>query len=75
VTPLFGVLREIKGNAGRRAHLGYHHILTRYLFGGYWNVQVAGSHSMMMGCRMVFGKVVGVVVFAPFPMDSELILL
>jgi hypothetical protein len=30
---------------------------------------------MMMGCRMVFGKVVGVVVFAPFPMDSELILL
>jgi hypothetical protein len=29
----------------------------------------------MMGRRMVFGKVVGVVVFAPFPMDAELILL
>jgi hypothetical protein len=30
---------------------------------------------MMMGCRMLFGKVVRVVVFAPFPMDAELILL
>jgi hypothetical protein len=30
---------------------------------------------MMMGCRMVLCKVVAVVVFAWFPVDSELILL
>jgi hypothetical protein len=30
---------------------------------------------MMMGCRMLLGKVVCVVVFAQFPIDAELILL
>jgi hypothetical protein len=57
------------------AHLGYQHTLTRCLFGGYWDVQVAGAYCMMMGCPMVLCKVVGVVVFALFPVDLELILL
>ena len=37
-------------------------------------MQIAGAHSLMMGCRVVLGEIVGLIALTWFPVDAELIL-